>query len=108
MSELRVVLCTFPDAGEAERVGRQLVERRLAACVNLLPGVRSIYRWKEQVETDSEVLALIKTTLAALPALEAELNALHPYELPEFVALDPASVGQAYGAWIGESVNRQA
>lgn len=108
MSELRVVLCTFPDAGEAERVGRQLVDQRLAACVNLLPGVRSIYRWKDQVETDSEVLAVIKTTAGGLPALEAELTTLHAYELPEFIALDPASVGQAYGAWIGESVTKQA
>ena len=96
-----VVLCTFPDVEQARAIAAELVERRLAACVNLLPGVESIYRWEGKVERAGEVLAVIKTT--RYPELEAALKELHPYEVPEILAL-PVAVGLAgYMRWLGES-----
>ena len=100
MSEVRVVLCTFPDAAEARQIGTVLVEKQYAACVNLLPAVESIYRWKSKVERGSEVLAVIKTSTPRLVELERELTDLHPYEVPEFVALDPAHVAEPYAKWV--------
>lgn len=105
MSEVRLALCTFPDSALAERVAAQLVDRQLAACVNLLPGLRSIYRWQGKVETDSEVLAILKTTAAALPDLEAALTELHPYDVPEIVTLEPTRVNEPYAAWVAASVS---
>ncbi|MGC4015057.1 MAG: divalent-cation tolerance protein CutA [Luteolibacter sp.] len=98
--ELRIVLCTFPDQEQARQIGTALVEKQLAACVNLLPGVESIYRWQGAVEISAEVLAIFKTTRAALPAFEEELVALHPYEVPELLALEPAAAAAAYTAWV--------
>jgi periplasmic divalent cation tolerance protein len=97
---VRVALSTAPDAETAARIARVLVEERLAACVNLVPGVRSLYRWKGRVEDAGEVLLLIKTRAERLDALAARLRALHPYELPELVAL-PATGGLgAYLDWV--------
>ena len=97
--EAFVVLCTFPDLEEARQIGAVLVERQVAACVNLLPGVESIYRWEGRVERAGEVLALIKTV--RYPEVEAALRELHPYELPEILAI-PVAVGlPAYLAWLG-------
>lgn len=99
--EALVVLCTFPDLDGARAVGAELVERRLAACVSLQPGVESIYRWEGKVERAGEVLAVIKTTCYA--ELEAALKELHPYEVPEILAL-PVEAGLAgYLKWLGES-----
>jgi len=100
----RLVLTTVGDRASAERLARSLVEERLAACVNLLPGVHSIYRWEGSVEASDEILLVIKTTHAAHAALAARVRAQHPYELPELVTLDPAHVDPAYLRWIGESV----
>lgn len=105
MSEVRVVLCTFPDAAKARQIGTVLVEKQLAACVNLLPGVESVYRWENQVQSGSEALAIIKTSASQLADLERVLTDLHPYEVPEFVALDPAHVSEPYAAWVLNSVN---
>jgi periplasmic divalent cation tolerance protein len=99
-SDCRVVLMTAPDAAVAERLARGLVEARLAACVNLVPGVTSIYRWQDAVHADAEVLLVAKTVVENVPALEAFLAREHPYECPEVVALDVASVGAAYLAWL--------
>lgn len=104
MSAVSVILCAFPDEETARRTAAQLVEERLAACVNLLPGAQSIYRWQGAVETAAEVMAVIKTATARLPELEERLRALHPYEVPEILALDAASVSPAYQAWVLESV----
>jgi periplasmic divalent cation tolerance protein len=104
MSDIRLILCTFPDADQARRIGRILVEARLAACVNLLPGVESIYHWQGAVETSAEVLAVFKTTVAAYPALEARLRELHPYEVPEIISLQPEQVAETYARWVSESV----
>ena len=95
-----VVLTTAPDATTAKVLARDLVERRLAACVNLLPGVTSIYRWEGAVEEAGEVLLVIKTRRGRLAELEAELVELHPYDVPEFVALEPAHVEARYRAWL--------
>lgn len=95
---------TCPDAAVAERIARAFVEDRLAACVNLLPGVRSIYRWDGAVVADDEVLLMIKTTSAQLPALRARLVALHPYEVPELIALSVADGLPAYLHWIADAV----
>ncbi len=104
MSDIRLILCTFPDAELARCVGHSLIEARLAACVNLIPGVESIYRWQGAVETSAEVLAVFKTTAATLPALEFRLRELHPYEVPEIIALRPDQVAETYARWVSESV----
>jgi len=95
-----VCLSTCPDAATAQRIAATLVEERLAACVNLLPGLRSVYRWRGAVEQADEVLLLIKTTHARLDALQARLPQLHPYELPELVAVEVAGGLPAYLDWI--------
>ena len=99
-----LVLVTFPDVEIARQVGTALVESQLAACVNLLPGVQSIYRWQGAVEAGAEVLALFKTTSEVLPAFEARLMALHPYEVPEILALKPEHVAPLYAQWVADSV----
>jgi periplasmic divalent cation tolerance protein len=95
-----VVLSTVPADERGPALARALVDERLAACVNLVPGLRSIYRWQGAVHDDGESLAIIKTTRARLPALLARLPALHPYEVPEAIAL-PVSAGHLpYLAWV--------
>ena len=98
------LLCfsTCPDAATAERIATALVEERLAACVNILPGLRSVYRWQGQVEAADEVLLLIKTSAETYPTLQARLTALHPYELPELLAVEPATGLPAYLDWVAE------
>jgi periplasmic divalent cation tolerance protein len=100
VSKIRIVLCTFPDTASARQIGTVLVEKQLAACVNLVPGVESIYRWQGRLETAAEVLAVFKTAAATLPEFERELAALHPYDLPEIVALEPAAVAETYASWL--------
>jgi periplasmic divalent cation tolerance protein len=99
MQKMILVLCTFPDLEEARQIGTVLVERQLAACVNLLPGVESIYRWDGRVEQAAEVLGVFKTASVLYPALAAAIAALHPYEVPEIVALHPTAVADSYLAW---------
>ena len=94
----RIVLVTHPRDG-ADAFARDLVERALAACVNLIP-VQSIYRWKGAVEEDPETLLVIKTTAARLPALEDALTERHPYDVPECIALAPDRVEPGYLAWL--------
>ena len=95
-----VVLSTFPGPDQAAAVARTLVEERLAACVNLVPAVRSIYRWQGAVQDDAEALAIIKTTDERLPALRERLAALHPYDVPEILALPVADGHAPYLAWL--------
>ena len=101
-SELALVLTTLGADADAAALARTLVEERLAACVNVVPGMTSIYRWKENVELEREQQLLIKTTAGRVEALAARLRDLHPYELPEFIVLD-ASASAAYGEWIKEN-----
>jgi periplasmic divalent cation tolerance protein len=104
MSERLVVLSTVETAEDAEGLARMLVAERLAACVNIVPGVSSVYRWKGEVETASERLLVIKTRASRLEALRAALVARHPYELPEVVALPLVGGHLPYLAWLDESV----
>jgi periplasmic divalent cation tolerance protein len=104
LSERVIVLSTVAKAEDAERIARALVERRLAACVNVVPGLVSVYRWKGAIERDSEQLLVIKTRRDRFLALSEAIVALHPYEVPEIVAL-PLGAGHApYLAWLDESV----
>lgn len=100
MTDILLVLSTFPDAEKARQTGTLLVESQLAACVNLCPGVTSIYRWKGEIESSSEVLALFKTTRAQYPALEQRLRELHPYEVPEILAIPAERAYEAYAQWV--------
>jgi periplasmic divalent cation tolerance protein len=95
---------TCPNRDDAERLGRRLVDERLAACATALPGAVSFYRWKEELERNEEVLLLLKTTGPALAGLEERLIELHPYESPEFIAVLAEAVSETYGAWVAESV----
>jgi periplasmic divalent cation tolerance protein len=97
-SGARVVLITHPESG-AEAFARGLVERGLAACVNLVP-VTSVYRWQGDVQADPEVLLIAKTRSARVPELEQVLVDEHPYEVPECVTLEPAEVQATYLAWL--------
>jgi periplasmic divalent cation tolerance protein len=100
-----VALSTVGSAEDAERLARALVERRLAACVNVVPGVVSVYRWKGNVERDEERLLVIKTRAERLEALRRALVELHPYEVPELVALSVEAGHPPYLAWLDESVS---
>lgn len=97
-----LVLTTAPDEEVARRIAHGLVERRLAACVNLVPGLTSVYRWQGRVEEASELLLIAKTTPARLAELEIALGELHPYDTPELVVLRPEHVGARYLAWLAE------
>lgn len=96
--------CTCPDAESAQHLARTLVEERLAACVNRLPGIASTYRWEGRVTTDAEELLLIKTTAGRFEALRERLVALHPYEVPELIAVPAAAGHAAYLAWVQDEV----
>ena len=97
--DLRLVMVTAPDSDTAVGLARGLVEQRLAACANLVPGVTSVYRWEGELHQDAEVLMLIKTRAEHLPAIEAYLARHHPYQIPECLSLDPASIESRYRAW---------
>ena len=99
-----LVLTTIAAAADGAALARTLVEERLAACVNLLPAMTSVYRWKGQVEQDREQQVVIKTTTDRLAALETRIRALHAYELPEFLVVSAAGGSDAYLAWLQESV----
>ena len=99
-----VVLTTLPNPEKAAEIARILVEERLAACVNIVPAVRSIYRWQDGIQDETETLAIAKTTAERAEALHGRLIKLHPYERPEVIAL-PVSGGHApYLAWVAASV----
>ncbi|MFC4526022.1 divalent-cation tolerance protein CutA [Dyella halodurans] len=99
-----ICYCTCPDAASAQKLADALVGDGLAACVNRLPGVSSTYRWQGKVVTESEVLLLIKTTESRFAALKQRLLALHPYEVPELIAVPVAQGHAAYLDWVRASV----
>jgi periplasmic divalent cation tolerance protein len=100
MTDALVVLVTAPTPERAAEIARALVEERLAACGNVVPGLRSIYRWEGKVQDEPEALLVLKTTRARFEALRARVLALHPYQVPEVIAL-PVEAGSApYLAWI--------
>ena len=104
LTEMLLVLSTFPSEDEAARVVRSLVEERLVACGNLLPGARSLYRWEGRVADEREVVALLKTRKQDWPALMSRLHELHPYDVPECIALRLAAGAPRYLAWLEEAL----
>lgn len=97
-----LVFSTFPNEAKAAEIARVLLDESLIACANILPSVRSLYRWKGEICDEAEVLALLKCPDQGYPALEARLRALHPYEVPEIVALRPEAVLRDYARWVEE------
>jgi periplasmic divalent cation tolerance protein len=104
MTDTRLILVTASPRAEAKRIAHALVEERLAACVNLIGGVHSVYRWKETVETADEVLLLIKTRQEKIDAVRTRVRELHSYEVPEFLVLDVTEGSSAYLEWIASCV----
>jgi periplasmic divalent cation tolerance protein len=99
-ADVRVVLVTAPDADTASRLARSMVEQRLAACANLVEGVRSIFRWNGAVQEEREVLLIVKTKAERLEELSSLLAREHPYEVPECVALRADFVASSYLRWL--------
>ena len=102
--QVAIVLTTF-GVGQAMAVARVLVDERLAACVNVLPAMTSVYRWEGAVQQEDEEQAVIKTSTDRLAALEARLRQLHPYELPEFLVITADAGAEAYLKWVGASTH---
>jgi periplasmic divalent cation tolerance protein len=98
--DLVLALSTAPDAEQAERIARALVDERLIACANLVPGLTSIYRWQGAVQADAEVLLVMKTRRALVPRLKERLPALHPYEVPELVVTALVDGLDPYCRWV--------
>lgn len=102
----RIALTTCGSPEEAARLAQELVSRRLAVCVNVVPGVRSFYWWDNRVQDDNELLLVIKTRVEQLPQLEAALTELHSYEVPEFVVLPIVDGSSAYLGWIDANLSQ--
>jgi periplasmic divalent cation tolerance protein len=99
-ADYRLIFCTCPDEAMAGRIAEALVHERLAACANLLPGITSIYCWEGQIQRDPEVLLLIKTTRERVAALTERLRALHPYAIPEIIAVPVTEGLPHYLSWV--------
>ena len=97
---IQIIFCTVPDTETGHRIADRLVEYHLAACVNLLPGIESVYRWQGQLQKDAEVLLMIKSRSADYADIEAAIRALHPYELPEIIAVPLSDGLPAYLDWV--------
>ncbi len=108
MTEMLIVWSTFANEADAARVVRTLVEERLIACGTLLPGARSIYRWKDRLQDEPEVVAMMKTRKQDWTALMSRLHDLHPYETPECVAVRVASAAPAYLEWLERALEPEA
>jgi periplasmic divalent cation tolerance protein len=106
--EFVIVLSTVPAPSVATSLARTLVEERLAACVNILPAMTSIYRWRDGIEEEAEHQLVIKTARARIPALRQRLHELHPYEVPEFIVLAVAEGSEGYLRWVRDSVGGNA
>lgn len=104
MSDVLVVLVTVPSRDDGERLAGALIGESLAACVNIVGPIRSVYRWQGEVTRDDEHLLLIKTTRPGYPALETRVRALHTYENPEVIALPVERGAAAYVEWVGRQV----
>lgn len=102
-----VVLVTCPSLPQAERLARLIVQERLAACVNVVPGVRSYFRWQGRIDRASEVLLIIKTTFTGFPRLARAIKAQHSYDVPEIIALPVLAGHPPYLAWVHDSLKQQ-
>lgn len=103
MSDFQVVLCNCPDMFSAEQLAQYLVEEKLAACVNLIPHVQSLYLWENKIVKDQEVTLVIKTTSNCYPALEATIKKHHTYQIPEIIVLPIINGYQPYLTWLNEN-----
>jgi periplasmic divalent cation tolerance protein len=103
-----LVFSTFPNEDKAREAVRRLVDERLVACGNIVPSVRSIYRWKDAVHEEAEVLVLLKVSRPAYPELQLRLRELHPYDLPEIVAVPVHAALPEYLGWVAENSHRTA
>ena len=103
-SDAIVVLCSCADTDTATRLAEQLVQSHLAACVNILPGITSVYHWQGQLQKEAEVLLMIKTLSPRFDALKKALIELHPYEVPEIIALPVTNASEPYLQWMGQSL----
>src|ERR1700679_1010457 len=101
--ETLAIFPPWPSAETARAAARALIEARLAACANIIPGVESIYRWKDAMETSAEGLVIFKATIGSYPRFEARLKELHPYEVPEVVAVRPSDGLPAYLRWVEDN-----
>jgi len=104
MTDKRIVLSTASSEDEARKIALYLVEQRLAACVNIIPQIESVYRWNEKVESSQEYLLLIKTSAERFPQVRAAIRELHSYELPECVALSIEDGSAEYLQWLAYSL----
>jgi periplasmic divalent cation tolerance protein len=102
---VRLILSTFADEASASSAIRSLLDERLIACGSIVPGVRSVYRWKGNIEESAEVRVILKTTAESASRCSARLAALHPYEVPEIVEVEPTSTSPSYAFWIRESLS---
>ncbi len=105
MTDKRIVLTSCANADDAERIARALLERRLVACVNIVPGVRSLYRWEGKIEDDSELILIMKTAAHAVPPLRTAIEDIHPYEVPELVVLPIDDGSPSYLTWVAANVS---
>src|SRR5437588_1365896 len=105
MADAIVVFMTAANADEARRISNHLVESKLAACVQNLPEIESVYRWEGKVQREKEVLILAKTTAPQFDELEKAVRAIHSYEIPEIVAVPMAAVSEPYRAWLASNVS---
>ncbi|MQR02703.1 divalent-cation tolerance protein CutA [Glaciimonas soli] len=106
MLDAIIIISNLPDLASAEQLAKTLVERKLAACVNILPQVNSIYRWQGQIQQTAEVTVMIKTIAQRYDEIEVEIKATHPYDLPEIIALPITHGLPAYLDWIGVETKR--
>jgi periplasmic divalent cation tolerance protein len=104
MSDAIVVFMTSANADEARHIANELVERQLAACVQILPEIESVYRWNGEVQRDTEILILAKTTAAQFDDLERAVREIHSYDTPEIVAVPMAHISEPYRAWLAQNV----
>jgi periplasmic divalent cation tolerance protein len=101
-SDIQIIFCTVPDSETGRRIAERLVEYRHAACVNLLSGIESVYRWQGALQRDNEAVLMIKTRAADYPGVEATILELHPYELPEIIAVPLSGGLPAYLEWVSK------
>lgn len=102
--KLRIVLVTVPDRKTGEIIATELVKARLAGCVNILSDIRSVYWWKGEVHSEAEVLLIVKTEADKIEDLETKLLALHPYDTPEYIVLNPEFVNEKYAHWLTSAI----
>lgn len=104
MTDYKIVLTTTNSREAAQKIAEALVNQRLAACVNILPGVQSIYRWEGKVEQATECVLIIKTLASSVNGLETAIEQLHPYDVPEFIVVNVESGSPPYLRWLADSV----